>query len=281
LTGTQKAEICRLKQKGVSQVKLAERFGVAEATILGIICEKERWLSLDSDSKNSFLKRQRTGKFPLLEEAVALRVSRANYKKFFSEDRINAFNAFLEFGSDPPEPINIKDAISFTATAWSKVTPRTIRNCWWKTGILPQDFLSELFPFEGPDQINESIITSEIENLILHLPLDQPMNAEEYMTVDNNLITNEMPTDEMIIEAVKNHKCIEPEDEVTTKPIFFIQALGFMNGILLFLKQQPDGTFNVDDSLIRNLGKLKKEVKLKHITSHRQSTLDSFILDTN
>ncbi|CAG8562900.1 7819_t:CDS:2, partial [Gigaspora rosea] len=57
------AEICHLKQKGVSQVKLAERFGVAEATISGIIHEKERWLSLDSDSNNAFLKRQRTGKF--------------------------------------------------------------------------------------------------------------------------------------------------------------------------------------------------------------------------
>ncbi|CAG8795616.1 22197_t:CDS:2, partial [Racocetra persica] len=55
-TGAQKAEICRLRQKGVSQVKLAEKFKVAEATI--------------SATKN--------WKVSLLEEALALWVSRAN-----------------------------------------------------------------------------------------------------------------------------------------------------------------------------------------------------------
>ncbi|CAG8738362.1 1434_t:CDS:2, partial [Dentiscutata heterogama] len=33
LIGAQKAEICHLRQKGVSQVKLAEKFKVAKATI--------------------------------------------------------------------------------------------------------------------------------------------------------------------------------------------------------------------------------------------------------
>ncbi|CAG8853635.1 35267_t:CDS:1, partial [Gigaspora margarita] len=78
LTGTQKAEICRLKQKGVSQVKSAERFSVAKATISGIVCEKKKWLSLDLDSNNASLKRQRTEKFSLLKEALALWVSRAS-----------------------------------------------------------------------------------------------------------------------------------------------------------------------------------------------------------
>ncbi|CAG8569713.1 16735_t:CDS:2, partial [Dentiscutata heterogama] len=59
LTGTQKAEKCHLKQKSVSQVKLAKQFSVAEATISNIIREKNR-----------------TAKFLLLEEALALWVSR-------------------------------------------------------------------------------------------------------------------------------------------------------------------------------------------------------------
>ncbi|CAG8768591.1 17753_t:CDS:1, partial [Racocetra fulgida] len=76
LTGAQKAEICHLKLKGVSQVKLAEQFTVAEATISNIIREKDRWLSLEPGSNNINLKRQRTAKFALLEEALALWVSR-------------------------------------------------------------------------------------------------------------------------------------------------------------------------------------------------------------
>ncbi|CAG8591199.1 3992_t:CDS:2 [Gigaspora rosea] len=200
LTSTQKAEICHLKQKGVSQVKLAERFSIAEATISSIVHKKE------------------------------------------------------------------------------KVTPKNISNCWKKTSILPKGFLSELFLFEELDQINEHDITSEIQDLIMRLPLEQPMGAEEYIIADNDLITTEMPNDEEIIEAIKNHEYIEPEDEVLNKLIFSAQVVGFIDSILSFLEQQPDGSFNVDVSFIRNLEKLKKDVRLKHITSQCQATLDTFIL---
>ena len=56
LTGAQKAEICRLKQKGLSQVALANQFGVAEATVSNILREKTRWLFLDPISYNAILK---------------------------------------------------------------------------------------------------------------------------------------------------------------------------------------------------------------------------------
>ncbi|CAG8823421.1 12187_t:CDS:2, partial [Gigaspora margarita] len=42
LTGAQKTEICCLKLKGVSQIKLAEQFGIAKATISDIVHEKEK-----------------------------------------------------------------------------------------------------------------------------------------------------------------------------------------------------------------------------------------------
>ncbi|CAG8843316.1 30081_t:CDS:2, partial [Gigaspora margarita] len=74
----QKTEIWRLKLKGISQIKLAKQFGIAEATISGIVREKEKWLALDLNSTNAYLKRQRPEKFFLLEEALALWISRAN-----------------------------------------------------------------------------------------------------------------------------------------------------------------------------------------------------------
>ncbi|CAG8782581.1 25490_t:CDS:2, partial [Gigaspora rosea] len=63
LTGAQKTVICHLKLKGVSQIKLAEQFGVAEATISGI----------------------------------------AHYKKIFCEDRIDSFDFYLESGNPSEE----------------------------------------------------------------------------------------------------------------------------------------------------------------------------------
>ena len=77
LSGVQKAEICRLKERGVSQVTLAKQFDISEATVSKIVRDKVRWLSLDPNTNKAIMKRQRTGKHPLLEEAVALWISRA------------------------------------------------------------------------------------------------------------------------------------------------------------------------------------------------------------
>ncbi|CAG8540523.1 5881_t:CDS:2, partial [Dentiscutata heterogama] len=100
------------------------------------------------------------------------------------------------------------------------------------------------------DQNNESNITNE------------------YVIADNNLITTEMPNNKEIIKAIKNRECIElEEDEVTSKPISFTQDLEFINGILLFLKQQSNRAFQVNESLIQNLKRLKKDVNLKHTAS--------------
>ncbi|CAG8568260.1 17953_t:CDS:2 [Cetraspora pellucida] len=106
LTDAQKAEICHLKQKGVSQVKLAEQFSVAEATISNIIREKDRWLSLEP------------------EEALALWLSKVTeVLQTVTEVIIKHKAVQLAEGlesDEPPEPLNIKDAIDFTATAWKK-----------------------------------------------------------------------------------------------------------------------------------------------------------------
>ncbi|CAJ0840602.1 6682_t:CDS:2, partial [Entrophospora sp. SA101] len=37
----------------------------------------------------------------------------------------------------PIEQLKISDAITLCAKAWKNVTPETIRNCWLKTGIIP------------------------------------------------------------------------------------------------------------------------------------------------
>ncbi|CAG8649041.1 5417_t:CDS:2, partial [Dentiscutata heterogama] len=154
---------------------------------------------------------------------------------------------------EPPEPLNIKDVIDFTATAWKKNSSLT----------------------------NESDLMDEIQNLIGQLPLDQPMSAYQYIIANNDLIATKIPTDEEIIESVKNHECIELEDESPKKLISFVQALEFIKGISSFFEQQPDSNFKVEDSFIRGLRQLKKEVNFKHIASKQQATLDTFIHSTN
>src|SRR6185369_10859743 len=65
---------------------------------------------------------------------------KTQYKKIFCEDRIDAFDIFLESGVQF-NSINIKNVIDFSAAAWQNITLKTICDCWIKTGILSDKFL--------------------------------------------------------------------------------------------------------------------------------------------
>ena len=59
--------------------------------------------------------------------------------------------------------------------------------------------------------------------------------------------------------------------------VSYAQAITFVDGIVTFLEQQPDGDFTVDDSFVRGLSKLKKEIVSKEFASRKQSVLDMFV----
>ena len=52
----------------------------------------------------------------------------------------------------------------------------------------------------------------QIQDLIERLPLDQPMDAEEYMAIDDNVTAREIPTDGEIVSIVKNCESNESDD---------------------------------------------------------------------
>ena len=192
----------------------------------------------------------------------------------FCEDRINAFDAMNS--DELPKLINIKDAINFVSTAWGSVTKETIRNCWMKTDILPGGFLDEYLN-DDSEPVSVDVI-GEIQDLIERLPLDQPMDAEEYVVIDDNVTAREIPTDEEIVSIVKNCESNESDDgDLETEPLSYAQAITFVDGIVTFLEQQPDGDFIVDNSFVRGLSKLKKEIVSKEFASRKQSVLDMFV----
>ncbi|CAG8628620.1 7168_t:CDS:2 [Cetraspora pellucida] len=98
LTSAQKAEICYLRQKVISQVKLVKKFKVAKATILVSSAEES------------------TGPLGIASKYSTTDSADTYYKKIFYEDRIDVFDTFLKFGN-PPELINIKDAIDIVTIA--------------------------------------------------------------------------------------------------------------------------------------------------------------------
>ncbi|CAG8599748.1 5157_t:CDS:2, partial [Paraglomus occultum] len=62
-------------------------------------------------------------------------------------------------------------------------------------------------------------VIREIQDLIGRLPLDQPMDAEEYVVIDDNVTAREIPTDEVIVSIVKNCESNGSDDEnLETEP---------------------------------------------------------------
>ena len=64
---------------------------------------------------------------------------------------------------------------------------------------------------------------------------------------------------------------------VRERIVSYAQAITFVDGIVTFLEQQPDGDFTVDNSFVRGLSKLKKEIVSKEFASRKQSVLDMFV----
>ena len=60
-------------------------------------------------------------------------------------NRIDAYKRSTELQT-AVTPVNILDAINFCVEAWQSVKGDTIRNCWRKTGILPDsgELLAEI-----------------------------------------------------------------------------------------------------------------------------------------
>ena len=70
------------------------------------------------------------------------------------------------------------------------------------------------------------------------------MDAEEYMVIDDNVTAREIPTDEEIVSIVKNCESNESDDgDSETEPLSYAQVITFVDGIVAFLEQQPDGDF--------------------------------------
>ena len=79
LTAAQKKEICLKKANNpfIKQKELAVQYDVSEGMVSDILKEKERWLSIDLNSLQASLRREKKVTFPIIEEALTVWVDNA------------------------------------------------------------------------------------------------------------------------------------------------------------------------------------------------------------
>ena len=98
LTAAQKKEIClkKLSTPLLKQKELANEYDVSEGMISDILKEKDWWLTVDTDSYQAGLRREKKIPFPTIEEALTIWVDNALQAGLIITDNILSAKA-LDF----------------------------------------------------------------------------------------------------------------------------------------------------------------------------------------
>ncbi|GBB98864.1 hypothetical protein RclHR1_33430001 [Rhizophagus clarus] len=208
-------------------------------------------------------------------DAGIIKSFKAQYRKLIVRNRIEAYEISQELNKGVT-PINICDAINFSKEAWDFVSQRTIVNCWRHTGILPQDEIDE--GEENEDQADQEAYNEiELQELIDQLPYDDPMDAEEFLHIDDRLQVDGGLTDEEIVSIIKSNDDEPKTDPIEESPkvISKTEALDNLDNLVLFFEYSLD--ISIDPNETSLLRKLRHKVLKSHINSLKQTTLDHFI----
>jgi hypothetical protein len=200
-------------------------------------------------------------------------------------NRVKAFDNFNEYGTETNE-IDVKKCIKYVARAWDNVTNVTIKNCWLKAGIMPEyGEPSDDESVDRDDQENHADIQLELERLreleevqilIDKLDFEEPFTAEEFIEYDEFEPTNEMISDEEILNGILPNEKEKEEDENPLPTITHNEVIECYDKVILYLQHQEKIYHsNIED--IKFIKKLKKEALKERFGSTRQINLDNFV----
>lgn len=140
--------------------------------------------------------------------------------------------------------ITLLDAINLIHRSWQKVSVQTIKNCYRHAGFYPETSREE---FDSEDELllSDWLIkqkTSNEEQVPPNITI-----TEDYVTVDDNLLTSDILNDSEIISTIKSSDTIEEhgessssEDETTQEamPINIAAATQKLSDIRRFLQSR-------------------------------------------
>src|SRR6266542_3909936 len=209
---------------------------------------------------------------------------KSQYRKLYLRNRVKAFDKFHEFGIKPVE-IDINKYIKYIAYAWNNVTRATIKYCWIKADILPNNNNEDYANTELEDhnanielEIQRLKELEEVQVLIDKFSFEDPLDADEFVQYDKSEIAREMISDEEIIKAIypNNQENQEKEIETPLPQITHDEIIKSYDKVILYLKQQR-GNYDMKKEELKFVKKLKKEALKQCFISARQVSIDIFV----
>ena len=143
-----------------------------------------------------------------------------HYRRILCQNRLEAYELIApEFPI--PSSLTIRDAIEFSAAAWDSVTQTTIKNSWYRTGILPPSMAldNDLVAVDPLSEAEQELIV--LIDRMLHI--SDPLTVEEYILVDNQVVSKEQMTDEEIVKFVNSEDTQEPENNEESESLIKVK----------------------------------------------------------
>ena len=199
-----------------------------------------------------------------------------SFKTHYKSHLLHRLLAEIDRDQQTSFKVNLLDAIHIVSMAWREVTCTTIANCFKKAGFIKSEEPENVPAVEDEEQVDRNIW-----DLIQHqFNIDVP--SENYLLVDDAVLTSASMTDEEIIQAVKeskeqkcNIKCEEKnEEDEEEKDQSFVpentaQCLEAISGIHTFFQSSsvPEHVFNAikileDHALKTAVTRTKKQCKI-------------------
>ena len=118
----------------------------------------------------------------------------------------------------------------------------------------------------------------EVQVLINKLDFDEAFTAEEFIEYDESEPTNEMISDEKILNGIllNEKEKDEDEDENSLPIISHNEAIKSYDKVILYLEQREED-YNIKNDELKFIKRLRKESLKQQFITARQTNLDDFI----
>jgi len=118
----------------------------------------------------------------------------------------------------------------------------------------------------------------EVQVLINKLDFDEAFTAEEFIEYDESEPTNEMISDEEILNGIlPNEKGKDEDEDENPLPIIsHNEAIKSYDKVILYLEQREED-YNIKNDELKFIKRLRKESLKQQFITARQTNLDDFI----
>lgn len=218
-----------------------------------------------SSIKLVFLPPNTTSVLQPMDQGV-IRCLKSNYRKQLM------LKIIRDADNNTQSTITLLDAIDMVASAWQSVKSTTIANSFRHAGLLPAESVCPDADFEDEDDIPLSLLQETYKNM---QQVAEYIDWDEFVNVDDNVVTSEEPSLREIVENTKEndetHSDNEPDDE--DEPIKIPTRTETLSAVHTLKQYLRFGGSDISESLYSSVEIIESKLLKEILVNRKQTTI--------